>query len=75
MRLDKWLKLSRIIKRRSVAKGVCDRGRIYLNGTIGKASHTVHKGDLVELHMEKRVRRFEVLEVNPILAETSHLYT
>lgn len=45
MRLDKWLKLSRVIKRRPVANAVCDMGRVTLNGRVAKASSEVKEGD------------------------------
>ena len=47
MRLDKYLKVSRIIKRRTVAKEVADKGRIQINGVLAKSSSTVKIGDLV----------------------------
>lgn len=58
MRLDKFLKVSRLIKRRTVAKEVCDSGRVYLNGRPAKAGAEVKAGDLLTL--ELGVRRLEV---------------
>lgn len=57
MRLDKFLKNSRLIKRRTVAKEACDRGRILLNGRAAKAGSEVKPGDVVELSFgEKKIR-------------------
>ena len=57
MRLDKFLKESRLIKRRTVAKEACDRGRILQNGKMAKAGSEVKPGDVLELAFgEKRVR-------------------
>lgn len=63
MRLDKFLKESRLIKRRTVAKEACDRGRILQNGKMAKAGSEVKPGDVLELAFgEKRVR-VRVLEL------------
>lgn len=63
MRLDKWLKVSRLIKRRTVANEACDGGRVYANGRAVKASYDVKEGDILELHFGQRLTRVEVLAV------------
>ncbi len=63
MRLDKFLKVSRLIKRRTVANEACDNGRISVNGRIVKASYDVKVGDKIEISMGTRTVAVEVLEV------------
>lgn len=63
MRLDKYLKVSRLIKRRTVANEACDNGRISVNGRIVKASYEVKVGDKIEITMGTRTVAVEVLEV------------
>ena len=63
MRLDKYLKVSRLIKRRTVANEACDNGRISVNGRVVKASYDVKVGDRIELTMGTRTVAVEVLEV------------
>ncbi len=63
MRLDKWLKVSRLIKRRTVANEACDGGRIQLNGRVAKAGAEVKPGDVIEISLGTRTVRVEVLEV------------
>ncbi|MBQ4093426.1 MAG: RNA-binding S4 domain-containing protein [Oscillospiraceae bacterium] len=63
MRIDKFLKVSRIIKRRTVANEVCDAQRISVNGRPVKASYNVNIGDIVEIRMGDGVTRFEVLAI------------
>lgn len=63
MRLDKFLKISRIIKRRTVANEACDKGRIFVNGRQAKASYDVKVGDVLELHFGEKVTKAEVLAV------------
>ena len=60
MRLDKYLKVSRIIKRRTVANEVCDAERVSVNGRVARASYNVQIGDIVEIRMGDGVTRFEV---------------
>ena len=64
MRLDKYLKVSRLIKRRTVANEACDNGRISVNGRIVKASYDVKVGDKIEISMGTRTVAVEVLEVS-----------
>ena len=63
MRLDKYLKVSRIIKRRTVAKEACDGGRVTLNGKAAKAGTEVKPGDVMEIRFGNRLGRYEVLDV------------
>ena len=63
MRLDKYLKVSRLIKRRTVANEACDNGRISVNGRVVKASYDVKVGDNLEITMGPRTIAVEVLVV------------
>lgn len=77
MRLDKFLKVSRIIKRRTLANEVCDGGRVMMNGRRAKAGAEVKVGDLIVIDFGRRQLTFEVLEVreNVRAAEARDLYT
>ena len=63
MRLDKYLKVSRLIKRRTVANEACDNERVSVNGRPAKASYDVKVGDVIELRFGARTLRGEVLQV------------
>ena len=63
MRIDKYLKVSRLIKRRSVANEACDSGRISVNGRPVKASYDVKTGDIIEITFGVRVSKYEVCEI------------
>lgn len=63
MRLDKFLKISRVIKRRTVANEAADSGRISVNGKTVKPSYEVKVGDVIEIKFGDKVSRFEVLQV------------
>lgn len=63
MRLDKYLKVSRLIKRRTVANEACDNGRISVNGRVVKASYEVKVGDKIEITMGPRTIAVEVVQV------------
>ncbi len=63
MRLDKFLKVSRIIKRRPIAKEACDSGRVTLNGRVAKAGADVKEGDLMEIRFGGRLGRYEILSI------------
>ena len=63
MRLDKYLKVSRLIKRRTVANEACDGGRITVNGKVAKASYDVKVGDEIAIAFGQRTVRVEVLAV------------
>ena len=64
MRLDKYLKVSRLIKRRTVANEACDAGRVLANGKPARASYDVKVGDRLELRLGQRPVTVEVLAVN-----------
>ena len=64
MRLDKYLKVSRLIKRRTVANEACDNGRISVNGRVVKASYEVKPGDRIDISMGARTVSVEVLQVS-----------
>ena len=64
MRLDKYLKVSRLIKRRTVANEACDGERVSVNGRQVKASYQVKVGDIIEIAFGQRTLKVEVLNVN-----------
>ena len=63
MRLDKFLKVSRLIKRRTIANEACDSERISVNGRTAKASYNVKTGDIIEMRFGQRVLKVEVLAI------------
>ena len=63
MRLDKYLKVSRIIKRRTVAKEAGEGGRVTINGNVAKPSAEVKEGDVIEIRFGNKLARFRVLSV------------
>lgn len=63
MRLDKYLKVSRIIKRRTVANEACDAGRVTINGRLAKASYDVKVGDILEIQFGNKPVKVEVTDV------------
>ena len=63
MRLDKYLKVSRLIKRRTIANEACDAARITVNGRPAKASYQVKAGDVIEIAFGQRTMKVEVLDV------------
>ncbi len=63
MRLDKFLKVSRLIKRRTVANEACDAGRVLVNGRPAKASAKVSEGDIIEIAFGNRTVKVRVLEI------------
>ena len=69
MRLDKYLKVSRIIKRRTVANDACDTEHVTVNGRRAKASYDVKEGDVVEITFGQRTLRFRVLCVKETVAK------
>ena len=76
MRLDKYLKVSRLIKRRTVAKEMIDAGRVKLNGKIGKPGSEVNEGDRLEIGFGQRQVRATILQIreNVRAEEASSLY-
>ena len=63
MRLDKYLKISRLIKRRTVANEACDAGRVLVNDKVAKASVNVKEGDIIEIQFGSKSVKVEVLDV------------
>lgn len=63
MRLDKYLKVSRLIKRRTVANEVCDAKHVTVNGKVARASYDVKVGDIIEIQMGENIIKAEVLLV------------
>lgn len=63
MRLDKYLKVSRVIKRRTVANEACDAGRVMINGKVAKASQDVKVGDRIDIQFGNREVAIEVLDI------------
>ncbi len=63
MRLDKFLKISRVIKRRTVANEAADMGRISVNGKIVKPSYEVKVGDIVEIKFGDKLSKFEIIKI------------
>ena len=69
MRLDKYLKVSRIIKRRTVANDACDADHVTVNGRRAKASYDVKVGDVLEITFGQRTLKIRVLEVKDTVAK------
>ncbi len=63
MRLDKYLKVSRIIKRRTVANEACSGGRVSVNGKVAKASTEVKAGDILEIRFREKVFKAQILSI------------
>ena len=63
MRLDKFLKVSRVIKRRTVANEAADGGRVAVNGKVVKPSYEVKVGDIVEIKFGDKISKFEILQI------------
>ena len=63
MRIDKFLKVSRVIKRRTVANDAADMGRISVNGKVVKASYEVKVWDIIEIKFGDKVSKFEIIEI------------
>ena len=76
MRLDKYLKVSRLIKRRTVANEACDGGRVLANGKVAKASYDVKVGDILEITLGSRTLKIKVTDVRETVAknDASTLY-
>lgn len=64
MRIDKYLKNARIIKRRSVANEACSNGRVFINGKVAKAGTTVKIDDVIEIRFGSQTRKYKVLAIN-----------
>ena len=63
MRIDKFLKVSRLLKRRTLAQEACDGGRVKVNGKSAKPSHNVKVGDIVEIGFNSGMVKFEILDI------------
>ena len=76
MRLDKFLKVSRLIKRRTVANEACDAGRVLVNDKVAKASVNVKAGDVIEIQFGNKSVKVEVLDVTETVRkeEATDLY-
>lgn len=76
MRLDKYLKVSRLIKRRTVANEACDAEKVYVNGKPARASYDVKVGDTIEINMGKTPLKIKVLKVVEVVGKdgASDLY-
>lgn len=77
MRLDKFLKVSRLIKRRTVANAVSEMGRVCVNGNPAKPSRQLKQGDLIEIEYSNRTEKVEVLAIpngNVSIQESGNLY-
>ena len=70
MRLDKYLKISRLIKRRTVANEACDAGRVFVNGKPARASYEVKEGDQITLRFGVRTVTVEVLSVQETVRQS-----
>lgn len=71
MRLDKFLKVSRIVKRRTVANEICDAKHAAVNGKVARASYDVKVGDVIELTFGASVKKYEVLQVTEYATKES----
>lgn len=76
MRIDKYLKVTRLIKRRSVANEACDQGRITVNGRVVKASYDVKENDIIEIKMGERIIKVQVMVIaeHVLKSDASSLY-
>lgn len=76
MRLDKFLKVSRLIKRRTVANEACDAGRVLVNDKVAKASVNVKEGDIIQINFGNKDVKVEVLDVRETVhkEESKELY-
>lgn len=77
MRLDKWLKLSRVIKRRTVAQMACDQGRVFVNERTAKSATTLKEGDKIHIELGSRALTVEVAQIPakaPAAQDASKMY-
>lgn len=77
MRLDKWLKLSRLIKRRTVAQMACEQGRVFINDRTAKSATTLKPGDILHIELGARALTVEIMEIPvraPSVQDASKLY-
>ena len=71
MRLDKYLKVTRLIKRRTIANEACDAGKVLVNDTIARASYDVKVGDIISINMGQKPVKVEVLNVTEYVRRSS----
>lgn len=69
MRLDKFLKMSKVIKRRTIANEVADQERVKVNGKIVKPSYDVKVGDIIEIQFGDKVSKFEITKIPTVVAK------
>ncbi len=69
MRLDKFLKMSKVIKRRTIANEVADQERVKVNGKIVKPSYDVKVGDIIEIQFGDKVSKFEIIKIPTVVAK------
>jgi len=76
MRLDKFLKVTRIIKRRTIANEACAQGKVKINGRVAKPANDVKPGDVIEIQFSDRVKRYQVIEIveSPSKEQSQNLY-
>lgn len=76
MRLDKYLKVSRLVKRRTLAKEIADKGRISVNDRVAKSSSDVQVGDIITIHYGDKTVKVQVLQLNELAKknEATNLY-
>ena len=67
MRLDKYLKVSRLIKRRTIANEACDAGRVSVNGKVARASYDVKVGDIIEISFGTRTVKLKIINVSEVV--------
>ena len=71
MRLDKYLKVSRLVKRRTVANELCDAKHVTVNGKIARASYEIKEGDIIEIQMGANATKAQVVSVNEYATKES----
>lgn len=71
MRLDKYLKITRLIKRRTIANDACDAGKIVINGVVAKASYQVKVSDVIEINIGARSLKVKVLSISEYATKDS----
>ena len=69
IRLDKFLKISRLIKRRTIANEACDAGRVTVNGKTARASYSVKVGDIVEISFGTTPIKFEITDIKEVITK------
>ncbi|HGE69938.1 TPA: RNA-binding S4 domain-containing protein [Candidatus Poribacteria bacterium] len=75
MRLDQFIKISRIVKRRTIAKAICDDGRVKVNGYVAKAGKEVHEGDILRLNLKSTILTCRILTIPKGNVNANQAYT